>query len=250
MLLLGHRGAAGAAYPENTVAAVERAFALGADGVEVDVRLTSDGGLVCVHDESLWRVAGIPYDVSSLTAAEVAAVRLPGGHGVPALADVVAAARGRGRLVVEVKTGRGWPDARRVAAADAVAAGLARLGVTRRSGVVVSSFDRLALAAVRGRGCGGVRTAVLADASVGAATVVRWALDGGHDEAHPHVSSLLAAPAVARQAHAVGVAVTAWTADRPDDLRRLAAYGVDAAICDDPAMARAALAPAMTGDVR
>lgn len=238
MLLLGHRGAADALHPENTVAAVERALRLGADGVEVDVRLAGDGSLVCVHDPSLRRVAGVARDVADMTAAELAAVRLPGGHALPTLADIVQAAGGA-RLVVELKTAL-WPVARRDEAAAALADALRRLGVTRRRDVVVSSFDRHALAAVRR--LTPVRTAVLARPSVPAGTAVRWALDGGHDEVHPHVRALLfARPTLARDAHALGVAVTAWTVDRRNDLHKLAHRGVDAAICDDPAAARAAL---------
>lgn len=49
------------APPENSVTAVEAALAAGADGVEVDVRLTRDGVAVCVYDVDLWRVAGVPW---------------------------------------------------------------------------------------------------------------------------------------------------------------------------------------------
>src|SRR5947209_6548349 len=48
--VLGHRGAPVAGIAENSVAAVTEALLLGADGVEVDVWLTEDGGLVCAHD--------------------------------------------------------------------------------------------------------------------------------------------------------------------------------------------------------
>lgn len=239
MLLLGHRGAADIAHPENTVAAVERALRAGADGVEVDVRLTRDGHLVCLHDPSLRRVAGVQRDVAAMSAAEVAEVRLPGGHALPTLEDLVEAA-GDARLVIEMKT-KVWPARLRAATAAALGDGLRRLGVTWRSDVVVSSFDRYALGAVRR--VSSVRTAVLSRPSVPAGTAVRWALDGGHDEAHPHVRSLLfAPPSLVRDAHALGLAVTAWTVDRPGDLRELADRGVDAAICDDPGAARLALA--------
>ena len=238
MLLLGHRGAADAAHPENTVAAVERALRHGADGVEVDVRLIGDDGLICLHDSSLRRVAGIAREVATMTAAELAGIRLPGGHPLPSLPDVVDATRDA-RLVVELKTAL-WPAERRTRSALALAGCLRRLGVTRASDVVVSSFDRDALAVVRREA--DVRTAVLARPSIPAGTAVRWALDGGHDEVHPHVRALLfARPSLARDAHALGLRVTAWTVDRRTDLRELAVRGVDAAICDDPGAARLAL---------
>jgi glycerophosphoryl diester phosphodiesterase len=52
--VLAHRGASAYA-PENTVAAFERAIALRSDGIETDVRATSDGVLVLVHDERVDR---------------------------------------------------------------------------------------------------------------------------------------------------------------------------------------------------
>jgi glycerophosphoryl diester phosphodiesterase len=57
-----HRGASKDA-PENTLAAFSKAIALGADYLEVDIRTTSDGIQVCVHDRSLKRTTGIDGDV-------------------------------------------------------------------------------------------------------------------------------------------------------------------------------------------
>src|SRR2546427_1676999 len=48
-LIIGHRGASAVA-PENTLAAFARAFADGADGIELDVRLARDGVPVVMHD--------------------------------------------------------------------------------------------------------------------------------------------------------------------------------------------------------
>jgi len=56
--VIGHRGAAGLA-PENTMAAFEKAVALGCDGVEFDVQRTSDGHLVIFHDEDLKRTTNL-----------------------------------------------------------------------------------------------------------------------------------------------------------------------------------------------
>ena len=48
-LIIAHRGDSGAA-PENTLAAFRQAIAVGADGIEMDVRLTKDGQLTVFHD--------------------------------------------------------------------------------------------------------------------------------------------------------------------------------------------------------
>ena len=49
VLILGHRGSRKAEVPENTLAAFERAFSVGADGIEIDVETTRDGKLVVVN---------------------------------------------------------------------------------------------------------------------------------------------------------------------------------------------------------
>lgn len=53
-LVVGHRGAPRFA-PENTLAGFRRAAELGADGVEMDAKLTADGVVVCHHDRTLDR---------------------------------------------------------------------------------------------------------------------------------------------------------------------------------------------------
>ena len=49
--IYGHRGARAHA-PENTLAALERAWTDGADGIELDVRVTADGEVLVLHDPS------------------------------------------------------------------------------------------------------------------------------------------------------------------------------------------------------
>jgi glycerophosphoryl diester phosphodiesterase len=56
VLNIGHRGASGYA-PEHTIASYDLALALGADYIEQDLQLTSDGVLVCMHDTTLDRTA-------------------------------------------------------------------------------------------------------------------------------------------------------------------------------------------------
>jgi glycerophosphoryl diester phosphodiesterase len=60
--LVAHRGYS-AAYPENTLLAVESALALGACFIEVDVHLTADKIPVVIHDASLQRIAGKAVNV-------------------------------------------------------------------------------------------------------------------------------------------------------------------------------------------
>src|SRR5262245_58786795 len=68
VLNIGHRGASGYA-PEHTFAAYDLARALGADYLEQDLQLTSDGVLVVLHDTTLDRTArGLAANCTGLVA--------------------------------------------------------------------------------------------------------------------------------------------------------------------------------------
>lgn len=69
-LIIAHRGASAFA-PENTLAAFKKAVEGGADGIEFDVRLTSDGEAVVFHDPSLKRIAGRDEKIIDLSFEEL-----------------------------------------------------------------------------------------------------------------------------------------------------------------------------------
>ncbi|MCX5312048.1 glycerophosphodiester phosphodiesterase [Streptomyces sp. NBC_00154] len=71
--VIAHRGASDDA-PEHTLAAYRKAIEDGADALECDVRLTSDGHLVCVHDRRVNRTSNGRGAVSALELAELAAL--------------------------------------------------------------------------------------------------------------------------------------------------------------------------------
>lgn len=64
--LIGHRGAARYA-PENTMASFQKAYDMGAQWVETDVRLTRDRQPILLHDDSLKRTTGIDALANELT---------------------------------------------------------------------------------------------------------------------------------------------------------------------------------------
>lgn len=89
-LAIAHRGGSLEAE-ENTLPAFAHAVALGYSHVELDVHATRDGAVVVHHDRTLARIFGDPRPVAGLDLAELAALRSPGGAGVPLLAEVLAA---------------------------------------------------------------------------------------------------------------------------------------------------------------
>jgi glycerophosphoryl diester phosphodiesterase len=87
-LALAHRGDWSVA-PENTIAAFQAAERAGADLVELDVRRTSDGAVVVVHDPTLERLWCSPAAVAASTLAEVRALRID-DHRVATLEEALA----------------------------------------------------------------------------------------------------------------------------------------------------------------
>jgi glycerophosphoryl diester phosphodiesterase len=69
-LVSAHRGASRQA-PENTLAAFRLAMEMKTDFIEVDIRTTSDGAQVCLHDRSLKRTTGIDKPVKDLAIGEL-----------------------------------------------------------------------------------------------------------------------------------------------------------------------------------
>jgi glycerophosphoryl diester phosphodiesterase len=240
--VLGHRGSRRPG-PENTPEAVRAALDAGADGVEVDVRRTRDGQLVCIHDPVLNGTGhGRPVAVELrrvVVDSDAATLKLP------SIDDVLDAGRG-GSVVLEVKNTRRQPDydGRRATSARLLTSLLDR---RRAAGadddVIVSSFDPTAIIVAR---AAGLRTALLTLPSIPVTAGLRVVVRAGHAELHAHTSALPArmprrvAAAVAR-VHDADVRLAIWTVTSVDDALRLRDAGVDAVICDDPAAVRRAL---------
>lgn len=110
-LIIGHRGASHAA-PENTLAAFKLAWKEGADGIEGDFHLTSDGQVVCTHDADTRRVAGKNLRVADSTLAQLQALDVGSWkhpkfrkERMPTLADVLATVPKGKKMFIEIKSG-------------------------------------------------------------------------------------------------------------------------------------------------
>ncbi len=102
-----HRGLHNEERAENTLSAFRSAVEMGY-GIELDVRLSSDGELVVFHDDDLKRAANIDKRVDSLTAKELSELKLFGlDEGVPTLKEVLELVDGKIPLLVEIKEDKG-----------------------------------------------------------------------------------------------------------------------------------------------
>jgi glycerophosphoryl diester phosphodiesterase len=107
--IIAHRGGAAVA-PENTMAAFERGIADRADWLELDVQENADGVVVVGHDRDYMRVAGANLDVWNATNADLADLDVGSffnpefaDQRVPALREVLEAAKGRVGIFIELK---------------------------------------------------------------------------------------------------------------------------------------------------
>ncbi len=239
--MFAHRGGSALA-PENTLAAFDNGLALGADGLELDVRLSRDGVVIVHHDPALDRTTNVRGAIADRTAGELAAAdagyrfRRGGefpfrgaGIGVPTLADVLARYRDT-RVIIELKVNS--PELARAVVADVRAA----RAVER---VCLGSFGLGVLRAVRA-----LDPAIATSA---AREEVRWALYRSwvrwpapavpyHGYQVPEWSGWthVVSPRFIAAAHRAGLAVQVWTVDTEAAARRLVEWGADALITDRP----------------
>lgn len=240
-LVFAHRGGAALA-PENTTAAFDHGLALGADGLELDVRLARDGVVVVHHDSLLERTTNLRGPVGERTAEELAhadagwhfrrgdAFPFRGrGIGVPTLAGVLERYCDV-RVIIELKE-------------DNAALARAAVEVVRGAGaearVCFGSFSQLALRAVRTLEPGIATSA--ARAEVLRALVRLWCHVQPARVAYagfqvPEKSGCIrvVSPRFVAESHRAGLGVQVWTIDTPADATRLLASGVDALITDRP----------------
>ncbi len=229
--IIGHRGACAYA-PENTLASIRKAAALGARWVEFDVRLTREGALVLIHDDDVKRTTNGRGRVLDLTLPEIGALDAGAwfggafaGERVPTLVETIAllAELGLGANI-EIKTGR--PEAR--ATAEALA-GILVAHWRAAAPPLISSFDVDALEAMQAVAPQWPRGLLLKELGgdwrgllerLGAATLNldHRPLDAGKI-------------AIARQA---GRPVLCYTVNDPARAQQLFAWGVTAVFTDRP----------------
>ncbi|WP_428935487.1 glycerophosphodiester phosphodiesterase [Streptomyces sp. ACT015] len=205
---VGHRGAPYHAR-ENTLDSLRSALRLGADAVEIDVRLTRDGVPVLLHDETLTRLWEHDRPLHALSADEVRGVT---GGGVPTLAEALAAT-GDGRVMIDLP---GRPDNRAVAT---IVAAARECGAGER---VYWTGDAPSMLAVRA-----------ADPSAEIAltrTTLAPARAGLLDAVRPRWLNYrfgLVDHALAERVHRDGYLLSVWTPDTRRSMRRLIDAGVD-----------------------
>jgi glycerophosphoryl diester phosphodiesterase len=213
--VVAHRGCT-EGFTENTLEAFIEARRLGADGVELDVRLTADGALAIHHDAE---IAGLG-PISALEVADLPA------H-VPLLDQVLAVCDPM-VVNVEIKNAPGDPGHDPTEAVAALTAqAIADAGWTER--VLVSSFQVSTLLAVQAADHG-LALGALWPFLTPAEPALDLAVASGFGAVHPFVTEVNAD--LVGRAHAAGLAVNVWTVNATHDLVAFVELGVDAVITD------------------
>ncbi len=222
-MVLGHRGASAHAA-DNTAEAFRLAVEHGADGVELDVRFTSDEVVIVTHDPS-HPGYGVFADRTHAELREELRHVLTLDEAAAVLGDVV--------INIEIKNDPAEPDFdpdHRMG--DRIAAWVADGG--RLGQCVVTSFNPDTVARVRyvdDR----VVTGLLLDRTAELADAIPMAARSGHSYVAPHRRLMRAKPAQhVAQAAAHDIEIVVWTVDAPRALRRLRRAGVAAVITNDP----------------
>jgi glycerophosphoryl diester phosphodiesterase len=226
--VIAHRGSSAEA-PENTLAAFRLAIDEKADFIELDVQESADGEVVVVHDSDLMKLGGPPQKIWELTAAQLHAVDIGrrvdpkyAGEGVPTLAEVLAVAKGRVGVVVELKSYGHNQSLEEKVAALVEAAGMEKA-------CLFMSLDHAMVAKMK-RLRPDWRIGLLAAKTLGDILTIPsdfLAVEAG-----------MATARFVRKAHRAGRDVYVWTVNDPASILRTLSNGVDGLISDRPALAR------------
>lgn len=227
-VVIAHRGASAHA-PENTLAAFQLALENQADGIELDVHLSSDGHLIVIHDDDLSRTTNGTGKVGDLPLAEIRAADAGNGEKVPTLDEVLTLIQDKMWINIEFKGFAPYsPQLPQKVLERVNAHGLG-------DKIIYSSFDPRLLIQTR---------KLQPDAKVGmlllsgiGGKLVRWLFEPFvHPwSLHPHYS--LAQAKFMQRTHRRGQKVLCWTVNQPEEIRRLKQAGVWGIITDDPSLA-------------
>ncbi|MGK0445382.1 MAG: glycerophosphoryl diester phosphodiesterase [Bermanella sp.] len=229
MKIYGHRGAKGVAM-ENSLAGFQLAASQGIDRFELDVRLSSDGQLMVVHDEKLKRLANSQLSVSKSSAQILGSTTLKGTQqGIPTLEQVVAACPNVVHWQFEIKTLSTNP------------------GFLQPMAQLIERFNLQEKVVITSKHTGILRAFKRSLPHIARGYVQEWPLPNGLRTAlalqctHLCLNKSLARPSYIQKAQRKGLNVSVWTVNDADDMARLYRYKADSIISDYPQAAREVL---------
>ena len=233
-LILGHRGAKNYA-PENTLASFTLALEQGADGVELDAKLSADGYVVVHHDTTVDRTTDGTGRISQLSLAELRELDAGSffseafrGEKIPTLDEVFETIGKRAITNVEL-TNYFTPRDNLV---EKVCELVRRHALQKR--IIFSSFFGMNLRKAA-KFLPEVPRGLLAFRGWKGAWARSFGFAFGDFQAlHPYLTDVTAQQV--QRVHRLNRKINVWTVDQEEDVRRLVAWGVDGFITSDPLM--------------
>jgi glycerophosphoryl diester phosphodiesterase len=222
MLKIGHRGAKGHA-PENTLISFQTAMDFGVDGIELDVHLTSDLQLICIHDDTLDRTTSGTGLINSFTLSELKALRIYNLQEIPTLEEVFDLIDKKIFINIELK---GKNTAKPVV--DVIESYLNGKNWNYNH-FLISSFDWIALQEVRSLNPN-VAIGVLTQTDLGLA--IGFADFIQANSIHPYFHLLSRENTALMQQK--GFQVFPWTVNELEDIQKIKSFQVDGIISDFP----------------
>ena len=229
-LTFGHRGARAYA-PMNTLPSFELALQMGAHGIEFDVRRTSDGVLVLLHDDAVDETSNGNGKVEDLTFAELRELDFGSwmdprfaGTLIPTLDEVFEAVGSKLLMNVEIKC----EHLSSHGIEQQVAETIDRHNLSDR--ILISSFNPFVVKRSVKAMPNILRGLLVEEATPFDRQRLLHSLD--IQALHPYFPFIDSD--YMQKARALGVVVNTWTVNEPDDARRLASLGVSAVITDRP----------------
>lgn len=234
-LIWGHRGASGHA-PENTLPAFKMAADMGADGVELDIQLTSDGVIVVCHDETIDRTSNGAGWLKDFTFDELRKLDFSNGNAayegitIPTMEEVLDLLAPTGLTInIELKTGIIFYDRIEEKILELVE----RKGWEDR--VIYSSFNHYTVRRIKELDPSAKVGLLYADGPI---DMPGYGKHHNADALHPAFYNLQY-PDFMEDCRKNSLDVNVWTVNSREELLACREYGVNAVITNYPAKARA-----------
>ena len=227
-VILAHRGASRLA-PPNTLSSFKKAVEFGADGVELDVRLTKDNKLVVIHDPVVDHVSDGKGLVSNYTLGEIKELDFGyrfseefKGEKIPTLEEALDILKCLDLINIEIKNDPfPYRDIEKITLET-----IYNMGIKDK--VIISSFDHELLVRIRGLDKD-IKTGVLY--SFRSVYPNLLAIDARAGNLHPFWAVI--DEDTVREAHRIGLNIFPWTVDDKDIMERLMKWEVDGIITND-----------------
>lgn len=233
--IFAHRGASAYA-PENTLAAFQLAVQQQADAIELDAKLSADGQIMVIHDQTVNRTTGADGRVAEMSLAALRELEAGSyfaphfqGEKIPTLEEVFETVGKQIFINVELTN--------YVSPNDDLPAKVVRLvqQFNLSARVLFSSFNPRALQQAH-RLLPEVPLGFLALPGVKGSLARSWfGRLVPHQALHPEVSDTTAS--LIQRTHRSGRRVHVYTVNQPQDMQRLFSLGVDGIFTDDPLLA-------------